>query len=97
MSYTDTLLVGAHHRNPAAQMARDAVIGVWQLVLLAGVSIRRHLFGIVVTLVALAFTGSVMVGFLLEGDPFAAILSGWIGLLSIATGITYHSLGDPKR
>lgn len=86
MSYTGTLLVGAHHRNPAAQVARDAASGIWQ-----------HLHGIVVTLVALAFTGSVVAGFLLEDDHLSAILAGWIGLLSIAVGITYHSLGDPKK
>lgn len=85
MSYTGTLLVGAHHRNPAAQIARDAVSGIWQ-----------HLFGIVVTLVAAAFTGSVAAGFWLEGDEFAAILSAWIGGLGIAVGIVYHSLGEPR-
>jgi hypothetical protein len=85
VSYAGTLLVGAHHRNPAAQIARDAASGVW-----------LHLHGIVVTLVALAFTGSVVAGFLLEDDYLAAILSGWIGLLSIAVGITYHSLGERR-
>lgn len=54
----------------------------------------RHLFGIVVVLVALTFTGGVVVGFLLDGDQFAALLSGLIGLTSIAIGITYHSIGD---
>lgn len=82
MSYTGTLLVGAHHRNPAAQIARDAASGI-----------RQHLFGIVVTLVALAFTGSVVAGFLLEDEGLAAILSAWIGLLGIAIGIVFHSLG----
>lgn len=86
MVYTDSLMVGAHHRNPAAQIARDAASGIWQ-----------HLHGIVVVLVSVALTTGLVLGFLGEGDEFAAVLSALIGGLSIAIGITYHSLGDPKR
>jgi hypothetical protein len=86
VSYTGTLLVGAHHRNPAAQIARDAASGVWQ-----------HLHGIVVILVAGAFTAGCVAGFLGDGHPFPALMSALIGALGIAVGITYHSLGEPKR
>lgn len=86
MSYTGTLLVGAHHRNPVAQIARDAASGIWQ-----------HLHGIVVILVAAAFTALCVAGFLQDDHPFPAFMSALIGGLGIAVGITYHSLGDPKR
>jgi len=86
VSYTGTLLVGAHHRNPAAQIARDAASGVWQ-----------HLHGLVVILVAGAFTAGCVAGFLLDGHEFPALMSALIGLLSIAVGITYHSLGEHRK
>lgn len=86
MTYAGALLVGAHHRNPVAQIARDAGSAVWQ-----------HLHGLVVILVAVAFTAGCVAGFLLEGDEFAAVMTALIGGLGIAVGITYHYLGDPKR
>lgn len=55
--------------------------------------LRRHVFGIVVTLVALAFVGSVVVGLVLENEPLAAILAGWIGGLGIGYGIAFHVMG----
>jgi hypothetical protein len=102
VSYTGTLMVGAHHRNPAIQAVKDfaqlsGITGVWHLLVLAGVLILRHLHGFVVILVAVAFTAGCVAGFLLDGHHFPAVMSALIGLLSIAVGITYHSLGEPKR
>jgi hypothetical protein len=100
VSYTGTLLVGAHHRNPVTQMALDLA----QLAGLVGhlltrlvVFVWRHLHGLVVIVASTALTVGVSREFLLAGEEFPALMSALIGLLSIAVGITYHSLGEPKR
>lgn len=85
--------MSAHAINPARQLARDTA----EIARISGSAswkaVRRHVFGIVVTLIALAFTGSVVAGLAMEGEQFAAILAGWIGGLGIGIGITYHAMG----
>lgn len=69
----------------------------WDRVKAGVMLVRRHLFGIVVIAVAVVFTGGVVAGFVLEGHPFPAVMFALIGGLGIAVGITYHSLGDPRK
>lgn len=80
----------SHALHPAKQFARDT----HQVVTDVLVSLWRHVFGIVVVIVALAFTAGVMLGFIALGWHFAAIMTGLIGLLGIAIGISYHAIGE---
>jgi hypothetical protein len=88
--------MSTHAINPARQLARDTA----EIVRISGAAswkaVRRHVFGVVVVAVALVFTGSVVVGLVMEGEQLAAILAGWIGGLGIGIGITYHLLGETR-
>jgi hypothetical protein len=92
--------MSAHAIGPVRQFGRDTMeierIVVSRVACLVRVSCRlvwRHLFGVVVTLVAVTFTAGLMLGFLMEGWHFPAIITGLIGILSISIGVLYHYLG----
>ena len=66
--------------------ARPAGVSLW---------VKRHLYGLVITAIALTFVTGCVVTFAMNQDHFWAILFALVGYPSIAGAVAYH-WGDPS-